>query len=495
MTNENPQYPQSGSGPKGGDGLFENTHDLIQLFSPDGILLDVNPSWRRVLERPDDDITQLSVFSVVHPRDHDGFRKTVADVLKGQSPRKIGITMVSQSNREIIAEGSVDLIGGHQGSKVLRCILHDITKRRKYDELKDEFVGTISHELRTPLTVVREGMAQIRDGLLGGVTPAQREVLDMVLQSIDRLGRIINDLLDVSKLESGQVHLKRTLCNMTGIAREILANFEGLASQKGIELRLEAASDVIEVYLDRDKFIQVLTNLVGNAIKFTSVGYVRISLRELEGFAECKVSDTGRGISGEDLSRVFEKFRQFGRAVGPGIGGTGLGLSICKKLIELHHGKISIDSYPLKGTSVTVLLPKYTSREIFREHIAQALNRCAEEGGTLSLIIFDIVDFETVKRTLGEGHVREIVAKIEKLMNDSLRRAADVAIRDTKALLILLPDTKKENAFIVLGRLYQLLEEFLARISPDSGIEIHSSVATFPEDARTVDDILNRIYD
>jgi PleD family two-component response regulator len=113
----------------------------------------------------------------------------------------------------------------------------------------------------------------------------------------------------------------------------------------------------------------------------------------------------------------------------------------------------------------------------------------------LSLIIFDIVDFETVKRTLGEGHVREIVAKIEKLMNDSLRRAADVAIRDTKALLILLPDTKKENAFIVLGRLYQLLEEFLARISPDSGIEIHSSVATFPEDARTVDDILNRIYD
>ena len=156
MTNENPQYPQSGSGPKGGDGLFENTHDLIQLFSPDGILLDVNPSWRRVLERPDDDITQLSVFSVVHPRDHDGFRKAVADVLKGQSPRKIGITMVSQSNREIIAEGSVDLIGGHQGSKVLRCILHDITKRRKYDELKDEFVGTISHELRTPLTVVRK---------------------------------------------------------------------------------------------------------------------------------------------------------------------------------------------------------------------------------------------------------------------------------------------------------------------------------------------------
>ena len=228
------------------------------------------------------------------------------------------------------------------------------------------------------------------------------------------------------------MHLKRTLCNMTGIAREILANFEGLASQKGIELRLEAASDVIEVYLDRDKFIQVLTNLVGNAIKFTSVGYVRISLRELEGFAECKVSDTGRGISGEDLSRVFEKFRQFGRAVGPGIGGTGLGLSICKKLIELHHGKISIDSYPLKGTSVTVLLPKYTSREIFREHIAQALNRCAEEGGTLSLIIFDIVDFETVKRTLGEGHVREIVAKIEKLMNDSLRRAADVAIRTPK---------------------------------------------------------------
>ncbi len=479
---------------KGAD-LFENSYDLIQLFTPEGQLLEVNPSWRKTLERLEDALLPDSIYSVIHSRQHGEFRKAVTGILNGESPRTISMTLMTRSNREILVEGNLGLFSAQDGKVLIRGIFHDITKRKQYEELKDEFIGTVSHELRTPLTVIREGASQIYDGLAGKILPAQKEILTMILQGIDRLAKIINDLLDVSRLESAQVQLHRVLCNMPEIVREMIRSFEGVATAKGIELGVETSGDRVEVYLDRDKFVQILTNLISNAIKFTTEGRVKVSIREVEGFVECKVADTGRGISGEDLPRVFEKFRQFQRVAGPGIKGTGLGLPICKKLVELHHGSITIDSYPLQGTTVTLLFPMYTSREVFREQINLALGRCVEEGGTLSLIIFDLVDFEALKSNLGEPLLQAAVLKMETMINENLRRAADLAIKDRKAILVLLPDTKKENAYIVLGRLYQILEDYISTIKGESRIEIHSSIAAFPEDATTVDEILGKIYE
>ncbi|OQA55662.1 MAG: Alkaline phosphatase synthesis sensor protein PhoR [Candidatus Omnitrophica bacterium ADurb.Bin277] len=482
------------SGPKGKD-LFENTRDLVQLITPEGVLLEVNPAWKITLERIDDDLSHFLIYNVIHPRDHDMFRRTISEVIAENVPQFIKMTMITKSGREVFVEGTLAPLQANGRPKVLWGIFHDVTRRKQYDELKDEFVGTVSHELRTPLTVVREGTAQLQDGLFGPVSGEQKELLSMVLDNIDRLTRIINDLLDVSRLEAGQIRLKRMLCNIPEMAREVIRSFEGLARQKGLQLQLETTADSIEVYLDHDKFIQILTNLVGNSLKFTHEGHVKISIREFGGGVECRVSDTGRGISGEDLPKVFEKFHQFGRTAGPGIKGTGLGLAICKKLVELHHGKISIESLPMQGTSITMLFPKYTSREIFREHIAQALGRCIEEGGTLSLIVLDIVAFEESQERLGEKHLKEIVTRMEKMINENLRRMADIAIKDKRTILVLLPDTKKENAHIVLGRLCQMLEEYLAAAGGGTRIGIHSSVAVFPEDAGTVDEIIEKIRD
>jgi GGDEF domain-containing protein len=316
----------------------------------------------------------------------------------------------------------------------------------------------------------------------------------MVLQNSDRLGRIIEELLDVSRLEAGQIHLHRRLCDLVAVVREVAENFRAIVKRKKLEIFTDFASETIEIYVDRDKIVQVLTQLLNNALKFTNEGYIKIHLRVREGFVECKVSDTGKGISAKDLPRAFQNFSQFKREIGPGDRGTGLGLSICKKLLELHHGHIKIESTPAKGTTVTFTLPQYTHRDLFKDAIAQAMNQCVEKKGPLAIIIFDILGFEVLEKKLGIRRVERIVLKMKKIINDALRRVVDVAIKDTKAIMVLLPDTSRECAFTALGRISKLLEDHLAREQKTPGIELHSSVVCFPQEAKTLEEVLDKIY-
>ncbi len=474
--------------------LFDLTSDLIQIFKPEGALLDVNLAWKRVLEYGDGDLANLSVFNVIHFKDRKESEEVFNAVFRDGKTRKLLVTFLTQSGEEVAVEGMIGALFCEDDKPcALRGIFQDVTRYQKYEELKDEFVSTVSHELRTPLTVVREGIAQMRDGLVGELTQEQDSFLDMVLRNAERLARIIEELLDVSRLEAGKVRLHRSLCNIVDVAKKVVDNFQIVAQQKKVELKTESEKERIDIPIDRDKIIQVLTNFVGNSLKFTPQGHVKIQIRDLGDFVECRVADTGRGISQEDLPRVFEKFRQFERAAGPGNKGAGLGLAISKKLIELHHGRVTIESFPLKGTTVTFLLPRYAHRDLFRESIKQAMNRCLEEGGTLSVIVFDIINYNVMREQLGDKQAVKIVVKMEELLNEALRRVMDVAIKDTRSILVLLPDTKKENACIALDRLYRMLKEYLMKEEPMSTIEIGSSVACFPEEADTIEKMLDKI--
>lgn len=474
--------------------LFELTSDMIMIFEQDGSILEVNPSWQEHLEYSTQNLSSLTVSNLLPPKDKKESEEIFRAVLRDGKSRKFHGTFLSKSGIEVAAEGTVNrLLRGGKPS-ALSAILHDVTRRKHYEQLKDEFISTVSHELRTPLTVVREGVSQIRDELFGPVPEAQKPLLDMVLQNSDRLGRIIEELLDVSRLEAGKVRLLRKLCDIAEVTSEVIANFEVIMKQKNLEIIADFVPAKIEIYIDRDKIVQVLTNLISNAFKFTDTGHIKVSLRVRDGFVECRISDTGKGISGEDLAKAFHKFSQFSREIGPGDRGTGLGLSICKKLIELHHGRVKIESVPMKGTTVSFFLPQYTHRDLFKESIGQAMSRCVDEGGSLSIIIFDILDFEALEKKLGVKQTEQVLLRMEKVINDALRRVADVAIKDTKAIMVLLPDTKKENAYIVMGRLSQVLEDFLIREQMTSKIEIHSNVVCFPEEAKTLEEILDGIY-
>lgn len=474
--------------------LCELTHDMIQVFKAEGAILEVNRAWRQNLEYSDQDLPHLSAFSLIHPNDKKEAEAVFLGVLRDGKARKIQATLIAKSGREISVEGTVSR-HLHQGRPfALSGIFHDVTRHKHYEQLKDEFISTVSHELRTPLTVVREGISQLRDGLLGPVPEEQKMMLDMVLQNSDRLGRIIEELLDVSRLEAGKVRLQRKLCDIAAVAHEVIANLQVILQQKGLEIHTDFVPEKIDIYIDRDKVIQVLTNLIANALKFTEQGHIKVSLRAREGFVECKVSDTGKGISEEDLPKAFQKFSQFGREVGPGDRGTGLGLPICKKLVELHHGRIKIESAPGKGTTVTFVIPQYTHRDLFKESIGQAMSQCVEAGSPMSIIILDILDFEGLEERLGSQRVERLVTRMEKVINNGLRRVADVAIKDSKAILVLLPETQRENAYLVMGRLTQIVEDFLIREQQTPKIEVHGSVVCFPEEAKTLEEILDRIY-
>ena len=262
----------------------------------------------------------------------------------------------------------------------IECILFgaDVTERKQIDELKDEFVSTVSHELRTPLTIIREGVSQIFEGVAGKTNEEQRRLLFIALEGIDRLGRIIEDLLDISRIEAGRVQLKRGRVDLVALAREASSVFYTQAQERGLEIKEKVSKKKVEIYIDKDKIFQVFTNLIANALKFTEKGSIGISVIDKEDTVECEVSDTGKGISQEDLTKVFGKFQQFGREAGPGKKGTGLGLSISKGFIELHGGRIWVTSELDRGTQFTFTLPKYTAR-IYPRHSRDT--SCDKERG------------------------------------------------------------------------------------------------------------------
>ena len=228
---------------------------------------------------------------------------------------------------------------------------------KELDKLKSKFIANVSHELRTPLTIINGAVSQVISGIYGFVTEEQRKKLLMALKNAERLNLMIDDLLDFAKLEAKQVQLNLAEVNMVELVRDVHASFYGLAVEKGLDLNVEYPGPQMRVSADRNRLTQVLTNLLGNSLKFTEKGGIKIELKERPGFIECRVSDTGCGVPPDELPRIFERFHQAGLRAGSNPKGTGLGLSICKEIIELHNGRIWAESSPQKGTTVVFALP------------------------------------------------------------------------------------------------------------------------------------------
>jgi signal transduction histidine kinase len=232
---------------------------------------------------------------------------------------------------------------------------------RRLNALTADFVSTVSHELRTPLAITKEAVNLVLDNIAGATTEQQQDVLGAAARNIDRLARIINELLDMSKLEAGMMTRECVSVDIVALARQVVSDFQPQAARKHIKLRATAATERVEVLLDPDKIVQIFSNLVVNAITFTEMGRIEVEIHDREDSVECAVTDTGVGIADTDVPHVFDKFRQFGRVYGPGPKGTGLGLAIVRGLVELHHGTIRVESRVGEGTSFTFVLPKCSS--------------------------------------------------------------------------------------------------------------------------------------
>jgi signal transduction histidine kinase len=234
-----------------------------------------------------------------------------------------------------------------------------VTDLRKVDEMKTDFVSTVSHELRTPLTSIGGYVKLLLAGDAGEVSTTQREFLEIVRTNVKRLSLLINDLLDVDKIESGMIQLVREPHELGSILKECKLTFDVLAQQKGLELLLDNRSPGAMVFGDRGRLIQVFMNLISNAIKYTSKGTVTIISEKSGPNVVVTIQDTGQGMDKPELEALFQKFSRTRSALESHEGGTGLGLVIVKGLIEAHGGAIHVESEWEKGSSFAVTLPGF----------------------------------------------------------------------------------------------------------------------------------------
>jgi PAS domain S-box-containing protein len=364
-------------------------------------------------------------------------------------------------------------------------------KLHKFDQLKSDFVSMVSHELRTPLTVTREAISQVLDGICGETNKKQKQFLSMSIEEIDRLARLIENLLDISKIEAHKVELKRELIDIISLAKDVNSNFDLTLQNKGLELKYNFPKDNIELYMDKDKIAQVLVNLISNAIKFTPAGYIEISVIDKENVVECTISDTGIGISEKELLKVFNKFTQFGQEFESTKKGTGLGLVISKGIIELHSGKIWVESKLGQGTKISFTLPKYSPRKLFKEYVTDGLAEAIKEGLSLSIIIFKVKNYDALQEKLGQDKIASIMHGLEQLVKTNLRCEADISIEDTQSILVVLPEIDKKGSELAVERFKSNLDDYLSREGLAKEIEVDLRAASFPEDAKTKEKLLN----
>lgn len=269
----------------------------------------------------------------------------------------------SNGNRIVHLREDSSPLCDHTGQLIGRLFAyHDLSWEKTIDQMKSEFISVASHELRTPMTSIKGSVDLILGGGVGEVSPEALELLEVAHSACDRMIRLINNILDLSKIEAGQIQLRLELIDLAAVVERSLRSMNSIGAQAEIKLKSNFASGLPLVEADKDRMEQVITNLVSNAIKFSpDKGEVEISLSANNDWVRCCVSDHGSGIAEKDLGRIFGKFQQAGL---PRRGqGTGLGLAITHALVTEHKGKIWVESRVGEGSSFVFCLPVASRRE------------------------------------------------------------------------------------------------------------------------------------
>jgi PAS domain S-box-containing protein len=232
----------------------------------------------------------------------------------------------------------------------------DISQRYALDRLKDEFISTVSHELRTPLTSIRGALGLLSSGILGEVNDKAANLLRIAMANSDRLVRLINDILDLERIQSGRERLAFRPVQLAQVVRQAIDGMAPVAEAAGVQLIHDATR--VEIEADADRLLQVLTNLLSNAVKFSPPNStISVMLRPGADGATLSVIDNGRGIPADKLESVFGRFQQVDASDSRQKGGTGLGLAICRTIVQQHSGRIWAERNPVRGTTFHVFLP------------------------------------------------------------------------------------------------------------------------------------------
>ena len=294
--------------------------------------------------------------------------KKIAETLKSEGRAIFNSFQRAKDGRRIPVEVS-SRVFEHKGDRFLISLARDITKRKQAEatlketvETKSKFASMVSHELRSPMSAITLGLSLILDEA-DHMSTEHKDLLELVRNSADRLGRLINDVLDFQKMTAGKMVFNMLENDMAELIRTTVRSMDLLASNKGLSITVETCEDLPGAVFDNDKIVQVLTNFLSNAIAYTDKGTITVRAVHEAGALHVSVRDTGLGIKAADLPRLFQPFEQLDSDAGRKIGGTGLGLTISKEIILAHKGKIWAESELGKGSVFHFTIPAAAEAE------------------------------------------------------------------------------------------------------------------------------------
>jgi PAS domain S-box-containing protein len=349
------------------ENLVEDAADLIMTSNLDDCILTWNRGAEVLFGYGKDEVIGKHLSILLPPDRFHEPAETRAKVeiagalrdIEVRGKRKDGVIIYLSLSVSPIRDAQEKIVGFLRVAK-------DITEKKRYerrlkelDKMKSDFVSNVSHELRTPLTSIKGSVDNMLDGLTGSLNEKQVRYLARIKSNTDRLSRLINDLLDLSKIEAGRVEIRPAFLPVAALAEEVAEQLKPLAAEKLIQIEVAAPDPSMTVWADRDKVTQVMTNLLGNAVKFTPQdGKVTVEIeKNSNGYVQISVADTGPGIFPEEANKIFAKFYQIADIDKQRPKGSGLGLAISKALVEMHGGKIWLESKVGGGSTFCFTLP------------------------------------------------------------------------------------------------------------------------------------------
>jgi two-component system phosphate regulon sensor histidine kinase PhoR len=335
------------------EAILRGMSDGVMITDTRGVVLLANQAFKRLLA-VDNDIEGRQIAEVLrNAAIMEIFRETVSadDMVSEQ----IGIVRKGKDMHLIATAVPIHAEGAISGTVFT---LHDITRLRQLEEMRKDFVANVSHEIKTPITAIKGFAETLLDGAMEDRENAAR-FLTMIQKHSERLNGLVDDLLTLSRIELGDVKISKAEVDLGDVVDTVFMTLRDKAGKRGLPLIKALPADTPHIMADRDRLIQILLNLVDNAIKFTEQGGITVGLDETGGRAVLYVQDTGMGIPQKNLHRLGERFYRVDRARSRELGGTGLGLAIVKHLVQAHDWKLRIESEQERGTRVIIVVDSY----------------------------------------------------------------------------------------------------------------------------------------
>ncbi|MHB8780637.1 MAG: sensor histidine kinase [Candidatus Geothermincolia bacterium] len=346
------------------EAIFESLQDGLGVIDHDFRLTFANTPFRVFLALGDEDTGQnlIDLFQrhAVYMQDREQILADIRKEVLGQGKTLVRDLQLGAEHKLFVHLTCAPLV---ESGDVTGAILvaTDITHYREIDELKSHFLSVVSHELRTPLTSIRGFAGLLLAERFGPLNERQRHYVDIVSSQAESLTELINSLLDISRIESGMLELQREAVDLHRLAEGVLLQFSDMANQCEVELANDIPEDIAPIFCDRRYMAQVVSNLVGNALKFTAgPGEVRLTAQAVGDRCVLAVADTGSGIPAAELPHIFDRFYQVGTQARSA--GTGLGLTIAREFVKAHDGDIRVESRVGEGSTFFVSLPFYEPR-------------------------------------------------------------------------------------------------------------------------------------